>query len=124
MIPKLEKYKKRVLKIETTINYMYSRLTFMSISDILDNNVDLRSLWDISHDLDQRLYKLNKEIYNWLEKNDPTNFDELQMEVDELQMRVSDKISAFSDLVDSLEDIVAKDDDYGIKKHFLDIKKE
>jgi len=123
MINNLEDYKNKVSKIENTLNSMYGRLTFSTVADILEDDVDLRGLWNTSHKLYMKLSDLYTEAYNWLEfEFDDDDTGGLDQEIDDIHSRASDKADSLSDLIDILEKIQEKDDEYGIKKHFQDIK--
>ena len=124
MINSLEEYEQKIAKIERTLNSMYSKLTFSTIAEVLEGEIDLRGLWKTSHNLYMKISDLYREAYDWLD----SEFDEyddtggLDLKIDDINSRASSKADALSDLIDVLGKISEVDDEYGIKKHFQDIK--
>lgn len=120
----LEEYKEKVSKIENTLNAMYGKLTFSTIADVLEEDIDLRGLRNTAHNLYMKLNQLYREAYDWLE----FEFDEdedtggLDLEIDDINSRASNKADAITDLIDAIEKINEVDENYGIKKNFQDIK--
>jgi hypothetical protein len=122
MINNIEDYKNQVSKIENTVNAVYSRLTFSTIAEVLEEEIDLRGLWNTNHKLNMKLHSLYNEAYDMLEYVPEEELDDMDMVIDDINSKVGDKLDALDTLIDSLEEILNKDDEYGIKKHFQDIK--
>ena len=120
----LQEYKDKVAMIERSLNAMYSKLTFTTVAEILEEEVDLRGLWNANHNLYMKLNNLYGDAYNELEFAFPDDDDTegLDLVIDDIHSKATDKSDAISDLIDALEDIVNKDENYGIKKHFQDIE--
>lgn len=122
MVNNLEDYKNQVSKIENTVNAMYNRLTFSTIAEILEEEVDLRGLWNTNHNLSMKLHRLFEEAYDMLDYIPEDELNDMDMVIDDLNSKVGDKLDGLGDLIDALEEILNKDEEYGIKKHFQDIK--
>ena len=122
----LEQYKKLVQKIISKINNRFSTVTFLTVDEIIKEEIDLRSIWwelakmlDVINDkhktIQQELESLSEEEYDdWGYK--------VEGEMDDLRHIIDWKVMSLQSLLNTLEKIVSLEEDEEILKHFKDVK--
>lgn len=122
----LEQYKKLVQKIISKINNRFSTVTFLTVDEIIKEEIDLRSIWwelanmmDVINDkhktIQQELESLSEEEYdNWGYK--------IEDEIDDLRHKIDWKVMSLQSLLDTLEKIVSLEEDEEVLKYFSDVK--
>ena len=122
----LEQYKKLVQKIISKINNRFSTVTFLTVDEIIKEEIDLRSIWwelakmlDVINDkhktIQQELESLSEEEYDdWGYK--------IEDEIDDLRHKIDWKVMSLQSLLDTLEKIVSLEEDEELLKYFSDVK--
>jgi U3 small nucleolar ribonucleoprotein component len=122
----LEQYKKLTQKIISKINNTFSTVTFLTVDEIIKEEVDLRSIWwelaemldviNVEHEMvQQELESLSEEDYDtWGYK--------IEDEIDDLRNKIDWKVMSLQSLLDTLEKIVLLEEDEEVLKYFDDLK--
>ena len=122
----LEQYKKLTQKIISKINNRFSTVTFLTVDEIIKEEIDLRSIWwelaemldviNVEHEMvQQELESLSEEDYDtWGYK--------IEDEIDDLRNKIDWKVMSLQSLLDTLEKIVSLEEDEEILKYFDDVK--
>lgn len=122
----LEQYKKLTQKIISKINNRFSTVTFLTVDEIIKEEVDLRSIWwelaemldviNVEHEMvQQELESLSEEDYDtWGYK--------IEDEIDDLRNKIDWKVMSLQSLLDTLEKIVLLEEDEEVLKYFDDLK--
>jgi hypothetical protein len=119
----LEDYKNSLEKIKNSANAVYSKLTFMTIAELLESDLNLHGLWMKMADYWESANKLYGVAIDSLEGMEyGPEFDSLESEIEDTYRETTNKLDAIQDLINSLEKILETEEDEGITKHFQDIK--
>jgi U3 small nucleolar ribonucleoprotein component len=122
----LEQYKKLTQKIISKINNRFSTVTFLTVDEIIKEEIDLRSIWwelaemldviNVEHEMvQQELESLSEEDYDtWGYK--------IEDEIDDLRNKIDWKVMSLQSLLDTLEKIVLLEEDEEVLKYFDDVK--
>ena len=122
----LEQYKKLAQKIISKINNRFSTVTFLTVDEIIKEEIDLRSIWwelaemldviNVEHEMvQQELESLSEEDYDtWGYK--------IEDEIDDLRNKIDWKVMSLQSLLDTLEKIVLLEEDEEVLKYFDDLK--
>ena len=122
----LEQYKKLTQKIISKINNRFSTVTFLTVDEIIKEEIDLRSIWwelaemldviNVEHKMvQQELESLSEEDYDtWGYK--------IEDEIDDLRNKIDWKVMSLQSLLDTLEKIVLLEEDEEVLKYFDDVK--
>jgi len=122
----LEQYKKLTQKIISKINNRFSTVTFLTVDEIIKEEIDLRSIWwelaemldviNVEHEMvQQELESLSEEDYDtWGYK--------IEDEIDDLRNKIDWKVMSLQSLLDTLEKIVLLEEDEEVLKYFDDLK--
>jgi len=122
----LEQYKKLAQKIISKINNKFSTVTFLTVDEIIKEEIDLRSIWwelaemldviNVEHEMvQQELESLSEEDYDtWGYK--------IEDEIDDLKHKIDWKVMSLQSLLDTLEKIVLLEEDEEVLKYFDDVK--
>lgn len=122
----LEQYKKLTQKIISKINNRFSTVTFLTVDEIIKEEIDLRSIWwelaemldviNVEHKMvQQELESLSEEDYDtWGYK--------IEDEIDDLRNKIDWKVMSLQSLLDTLEKIVLLEEDEDVLKYFDDLK--
>lgn len=122
----LEQYKKLAQKIISKINNRFSTVTFLTVDEIIKEEIDLRSIWwELAKMLDVINAK-HKMIQQELESLSEENYDDwgykIEDEIDDLRNKIDWKVMSLQSLLDTLEKIVLLEEDEEIIKYFDDVK--
>ena len=122
----LDEYKKVVELLISKINGKYSIVTFLTIDEILKDEVNLKSIWwELSRMNDSNRKQYNK-LGGELERLSEEEYDDwgyrVQDEADDLNNLVDYKIMSLQSLIDVLENVKDLEDDGEILNYFQDIK--
>jgi hypothetical protein len=122
----LDEYKKVVELLISKINGKYSIVTFLTIDEILKDEVNLKSIWwELSRMNDSNRKQYNK-LGRELERLSEEEYDDwgyrVQDEADDLNNLVDYKIMSLQSLIDVLENVKDLEDDGEISNYFQDIK--
>lgn len=122
----LERYKKLAQSLTSKLNGIFSNLTFLTVDEIIKEEVDLRSTWwevsRITEISDNERKKVIKELER-LSEEDYDNWGyKIEDEVDELNRKIDWKGMSIQSLLDTMEKLVYLEEEDEILKHFQDIK--
>jgi len=122
----LEQYKKLAQKIISKINNKFSTVTFLTVDEIIKEEIDLRSIWwELAKMLDAINAK-HKMIQQELESLSEEDYDDwgykIEDEIDDLRHKIDWKVMSLQSLLDTLEKIVSLEEDEEVLKYFKDIK--
>ena len=122
----LEQYKKLAQKIISKINNKFSTVTFLTVDEIIKEEIDLRSIWwELAKMLDAINAK-HKMIQQELESLSEEDYDDwgykIEDEIDDLRNKIDWKVMSLQSLLDTLEKIVSLEEDEEVLKYFKDIK--
>jgi len=122
----LEQYKKLAQKIISKINNKFSTVTFLTVDEIIKEEVDLRSIW---WELAKMLDVINTEhkmVQQELESLSEEDYDtwgyKIEDEIDDLKHKIDWKVMSLQSLLDTLEKIVLLEEDEEVLKYFDDVK--
>ena len=122
----LEQYKKLTQKIISKINNRFSTVTFLTVDEIIKEEIDLRSIWwELAKMLDAINAK-HKTIQQELESLSEEDYDDwgykIEDEIDDLRHKIDWKVMSLQSLLDTLEKIVLLEEDEEVLKYFDDLK--
>ena len=122
----LEQYKKLAQKIISKINNRFSTVTFLTVDEIIKEEIDLRSIW---WELAKMLDVINAEhkmVQQELESLSEEDYDDwgykIEDEIDDLRHKIDWKVMSLQSLLDTLEKIVLLEEDEEVLKYFDDLK--
>ncbi len=122
----LERYKKLTQSLISKINNKFSTVTFLTIDEIIKDEVDLRSIWWELSEINDTVWAQHKLIQMELENLSEEDYDdwgyEIENEIDGIRNTIDWKVMSLQSLLDTLEKIVSLEEEDEILKHFKDIK--
>ncbi len=122
----LERYKKLTQSLISKINNKFSTVTFLTIDEIIKDEVDLRSIWWELSEINDTVWAQHKLIQMELENLSEEDYDdwgyEIENEIDDIRNTIDWKVMSLQSLLDTLEKIVSLEEEDEILKHFKDIK--
>ena len=123
----LERYKKLTQSLISKINNKFSTVTFLTIDEIIKDEVDLRSIWWELSEINDTVWAQHKLIQMELENLSEEDYDdwgyEIENEIDDIRNTIDWKVMSLQSLLDTLEKIISLEEDEEILKYFKDIKK-
>lgn len=121
----VDSFMSKSVEVSDTLNKLYNKLTFSTISEVISGEIDLDSIDNKLQQLNTVLYTYYKRGENYFNEIPEVEYDnnpklgDLQMKMEDIYQSVSyDKLDALEDLVSNLKDILEKD----INSKFSDIK--
>ena len=122
----LEQYKKLAQKIISKINGKFSTVTFLTVDEIIKEEIDLRSIWWELANMIDVINDKHKTIQQELESLSEEEYDDwgykIEDEIDDLRRIIEWKVMSLQSLLDTLEKIVSLEEDEEVLKYFKDIK--
>lgn len=122
----LEQYKKLVQKIISKINNRFSTVTFLTVDEIIKEEIDLRSIWWELANMMDVINDKHKTIQQELESLSEEEYDDwgykIEDEMDDLRHIIDWKVMSLQSLLDTLEKIVSLEEDEEVLKYFSDVK--
>lgn len=122
----LERYKKLTQSLISKINNKFSTVTFLTIDEIIKDEVDLRSIWWELSEINDTVWAQHKLIQMELENLSEEDYDdwgyEIENEIDDIRNTIDWKVMSLQSLLNTLEKIVSLEEEDEILKHFKDIK--
>ena len=122
----LEQYKKLVQKIISKINNRFSTVTFLTVDEIIKEEIDLRSIWWELANMMDVINDKHKTIQQELESLSEEDYDDwgykIEDEIDDLRHKIDWKVMSLQSLLDTLEKIVSLEEDEEVLKYFGDVK--
>jgi len=122
----LERYKKIAQSLISKINNKFSIITFLTIDEIIRDEIDLRPIWWELSKMTDSINDAHKIVEKDLERLSEEDYDdwgyEVENEIDDLRHIIDWKVMSAQSLIDGLEKIKDLEEDDEILKHFKDIK--
>ena len=122
----LDRYKKLTQSLISKINNKFSILTFLTIDEIIRDEIDLRSIWWELAEINDTVWAQHKIIQTELENLSEEDYDEwgyeIENEVDDIRNKVDWKVMSTQSLIDGLGKIRDLEEEDEILKRFKDIK--
>ncbi len=122
----LEKYKKLTQNLINRINNKFSTLTFLTIDEIIKDEVDLNSIWWELSKMNDVVWSQYKVIQKELENLSEEDYDdwgyEIENEIGDIKNKIEWKIMSLHSLIDGLGKIKDLEEEDEILKRFKDIK--
>jgi hypothetical protein len=122
----LDRYKKLTQSLISKINNKFSILTFLTIDEIIKDEIDLRSIWWELSEINDTVWAQHKIIQKELENLSEEDYDEwgyeIENEIDDIRNKVDWKVMSAQSLIDGLGKIRDLEEEDEILKRFKDIK--
>jgi hypothetical protein len=122
----LNRYKKLTQSLISKINNKFSILTFLTIDEIIKDEIDLRSIWWELSEINDTVWAQHKIIQKELENLSEEDYDEwgyeIENEIDDIRNKVDWKVMSAQSLIDGLGKIRDLEEEDEILKRFKDIK--
>ena len=122
----LERYKKLTQSLISKINNKFSIVTFLTIDEIIRDEIDLRSIWWELSEINDTVWAQNKLIQTELENLSEEDYDDwgykIQDEIDDIKNKIDWKVMSLQSLIDGLGKIKDLEEEDEILKRFKDIK--
>jgi len=122
----LDRYKKLTQSLISKINNKFSILTFLTIDEIIKDEIDLRSIWWELSEINDTVWAQHKIIQKELENLSEEDYDEwgyeIENEIDDIRNKVDWKVMSAQSLIDGLSKIRDLEEEDEILKRFKDIK--
>lgn len=122
----LDKYKIIGDSLISKINNKFSIITFLTIDEIIKDEIDLRPIWWELAKMNDTIYKAHKVVEKELENLSEEDYDEwgyeIENEIDGIKNKIEWKVMSLQTLLDGLDKLKDMEEEYEILKRFRDIK--
>lgn len=121
-------YLKEMGNLNKEINGLYKRITFSTLAEFIDGDLDISVLKHKLEDIDRRADKLKAKVDSQIKKISDeeweANYRDLDIKLDDMHHKISlHKYNALHDIISTVEDIVRKNESgEPFSKIFGDIK--
>ena len=122
----LERYKKLTQSLVSKINNKFSTVTFLTIDELIRDEIDLRSIWWELSEINDTVWAQHKIIQKDLENLSEEDYDDwgykIENEIDDIKSKIDWKVMSLQSLIDGLGKIKDLEEEDEILKRFKDIK--
>jgi hypothetical protein len=122
----LDKYKILGDSLISKINNKFSIITFLTIDEIIKDEIDLRPIWWELAKMNDTIYEAHKVVEEELENLSEEDYDEwgyeIENEIDGIKNKIEWKVMSLQTLLDGLDKLKDMEEEYEILKRFRDIK--
>jgi hypothetical protein len=122
----LERYKKLTQSLVSKINNKFSTVTFLTIDELIRDEIDLRSIWWELSEINDTVWAQHKLIQKDLENLSEEDYDDwgykIENEIDDIKSKIDWKVMSLQSLIDGLGKIKDLEEEDEILKRFKDIK--
>lgn len=122
----LDKYKILGDSLISKINNKFSIITFLTIDEIIKDEIDLRTIWWGVAEMNDTIYKAHKVVEKELENLSEEDYDEwgyeIENEIDDIKNKIEWKVMSLQTLLDGLGNLKDIEEEDEILKRFKDIK--
>lgn len=122
----LERYKKFTQSLVSKINNKFSTVTFLTIDELIRDEIDLRSIWWELSEINDTVWAQHKLIQKDLENLSEEDYDDwgykIENEIDDIKSKIDWKVMSLQSLIDGLGKIKDLEEEDEILKRFKDIK--
>lgn len=123
----LSDYFNKIKKLSKEVDSLYSKATFSTIAEFLENDTDATVLLDRLNEIDKIRHKLYMDAYNMIDKIPDDEYDsagyDYDMQIDDADSKLSDKINSVEIILEFMDDMQTKNEDLGLSRRFADIQK-
>jgi hypothetical protein len=121
MREQFEKYYQIIEKLKRSTNSLWSKVSFISVAEVINSEVDLRELDQLCWNLKTTEMDSRREAYRKIESYPDDEYDgeleEIDNELDDLFRLISNKLDAVEVIIDSLKKIEEKSEE----ENYLDL---
>ncbi len=121
------KYKSVAAKLTKSANSLWSKVTFISVSDILSNEVDLRAMdklcWELNDLSSSATRALSKEMDSLPEDEYFDKYEDMHIQTENLFYAVDKKLDTVDLIISTLKEIQDKSEEDDFNSRFEDISK-
>jgi hypothetical protein len=118
----LSSYFKSMAKLEQEINNIYNRLTFSTIAEIIDGDIDLHAISSKIYEIDRMGNNFYRNTEAAISRMGDEVFEKYDDQLFTTNHNLSRKTMAVEDLIEVLTKLVHDDGKHPIKLLFSDIK--
>jgi len=122
----LDKYKILGDSLISKINNKFSTITFLTIDEIIRDEIDLRPIYWGLAEMNDTIYKAHKVVEDELENLSEEDYDEwgyeIDNEIDDIKNKIEWKVMSLQTLLDGLDKLKDIEEEDEILKRFRDIK--
>lgn len=122
----LKRYKKLTQSLVSKINNKFSTVTFLTIDELIRDEIDLRSIWWELSEINDTVWAQHKLIQKDLENLSEEDYDnwgyKIENEIDDIKNKIDWKVMSLQSLIDGLGKIKDLEEEDEILKRFKDIK--
>jgi hypothetical protein len=122
----LKRYKKLTQSLVSKINNKFSTVTFLTIDELIRDEIDLRSIWWELSEINDTVWAQHKLIQKDLENLSEEDYDDwgykIENEIDDIKNKIDWKVMSLQSLIDGLGKIKDLEEEDEILKRFKDIK--
>lgn len=122
----LKRYKKLTQSLVSKINNKFSTVTFLTIDELIRDEIDLRSIWWELSEINDTVWAQHKLIQKDLENLSEEDYDDwgykIENEIDDIKSKIDWKVMSLQSLIDGLGKIKDLEEEDEILKRFKDIK--
>jgi hypothetical protein len=122
-----QKYESVAAKLTKSTNSLWSKVTFISVSDILSNEVDLQAMdklcWELKDLSSSATRALSKDVDSLPEDEYFDKYEDMHIQTENLFYAVDKKLDVIDLIISSLREIQDKSEEDNFNSHFEDIAK-
>jgi hypothetical protein len=118
----LSSYFKSMAKLEQEINNIYNRLTFSTIAEIIDGDIDLHAISSKIYEIDRMGNNFYRNTEAAISRMGDEVFEKYDDQLFTTNHNLSRKTMAVEDLIEVLTKLVHDDGKHPIRSLFSDIK--
>lgn len=122
-----EKYKKSAFQLNIAANSLWNKITFISVSEVINNEVEIRELdkicWNIKDKVSTVIRSLSNEMNQLPEDEYFDNYEDTHTEIEDLFYKIDKKLDAIDVIVSALKEVQEKSDEDNFNDYFKDIHK-
>jgi hypothetical protein len=104
------------------INNIYSKLSNMSVIEIMNGYVKLNELYKYINKIEDIIMDAEKKTYQYINQNPEMEALDIDMKIDAAYSKFSNKVSSIGIIIDTLGTLKDKADEHDLVKSFSDIK--
>ena len=122
-----QKYEKAAAQLNQAANAMWSKLSFISVYEVINNEIDLRAMdkscWEMMDRVTSARRALSREADSMPEDEYFDKYEDLHNQTEDLFYKVDEKFSAIDAIISGLREIQDKAEEDNFNSKFEDIPK-
>ena len=120
-----QKYEKAAAQLNQAANSMWSKLSFISVYEVINNEIDLsamdKSCWEMMDRVTSARRALSREVDSMPEDEYFDKYEDLHNQTEDLFYKVDEKFSAIDAIISGLREIQDKAEEDNFNSKFEDI---